>query len=307
MTGATLAPLDERVVESLGFAGVHWLIIPLLLAAAVLAGSAVWTHRRERQNERKQKTVIDQPTDVRYLPSGSRKSHQPSQSAVVASLMALDFDNPEQSIVPLALLKQIGTTVCETCEREFRTTLDHCPFDNGTLVSKDNPSSDAVARDVVDTSRTVMRCSSCQTGFDLGANYCIYDGEPLSQVDDHVSTDWEDSEMVCPECEAQFEADTYFCPEDGARLLPSQSDQHGSSFGAIPLVICPDCLSEYPATETSCLLDGTELLPLIGRTTGATPASGIGCKQRFCPDCGGQFAADAEYCSLDGTQLTRMS
>ena len=282
-------------------------MIPLLLAASFLAGVAIWTHRRERQFERKQLSTFDRPTDVTSIPYGVPRSHQPSQTAVVASLMTLDLNSPEHSVLPLALLKQIEVKVCTTCEREFRTTLTHCPFDDGTLISMDNPLQKAARSDVVDTSRTVMRCSACETDFDLGANYCIYDGEPLSQVDEQDSAVSDDSETICPECEAEYEADALFCPDDGARLLPSTADRRGSYFGAIPLVICPDCLSEYPTTETSCLLDGTTLLPLIGRTTGAIPTSGIGAKERFCPDCGGQFSADAEFCSLDGTELTRMS
>ena len=125
------------------------------------------------------------------------------------------------------------------CQREFRTTLTHCPFDRGALVAGDQAVEQTVESDSLDTSRTVMRCGRCQTDYDLGANYCIFDGELLTQVDETETNISFDAEMVCPECETHYDGDAFFCPNDGTRLVPSQTDRVKGSSGAIPSATSP--------------------------------------------------------------------
>ena len=218
-------------------------------------------------------------------------------------MVALSVTSTEEHRLPVPVPPVVDVKVCRACDREFRTALQSCPFDQTKLVPKSsiNPSSKRL--DYLDTQRSLMRCSLCSRQYDLGTKFCPYDGEALDAVEEEDERIYYDGQMRCPECRATFDEEAYFCPDDGVRLLPVEPTKNHVGYAALPLVICPECMSEYPVSETECPIDGHALLPLVGRHTGGHPATGMGDRSRVCPKCGGLYGSDTRFCADDGEEL----
>jgi hypothetical protein len=283
------------------------LLIPLLLGVIALGVLAWRTYRSDRQRAqaRRDEAVRRQASRIVSRVPPVRRS--PDAAVIVSNVVALNLSPSEETRVPFPMPPQAGVKACPSCRREFRTALLRCPFDQSHLVDKATVATARGQEDYLDTQRALMRCSMCDRRYDLGANYCPYDGEQLEGIEEEDERAVYEGGMTCPECARLYEEDASFCPEDGARLLPSEPAEGSSAWAAIPLRICPACTTEYAATVESCPKDGERLLALAGRTTGGHPTHGLGPRTKICPCCGVKCAADVRFCSSDGMELRSLN
>jgi hypothetical protein len=284
-------------------------LIPSILAVALfLAVLALLAYRGERRKVdiKGVQTTLDHPVALTH-DEADLEAHGARLSSS-GSLAALGIDKESDGPrTPVPFLAAAGGKVCKECQREFQTVLTRCPFDHSRLVPKPDALSNPSREDYLDTRRAVMRCDACRSAFDVGANFCIYDGEELARVEEEDARAYFDGDMVCAECDRVFDRDTFFCPDDGSRLRPVLQSETHAAYGSVPLVICPACATEYPLGTATCEDDGHQLLPLLGRTTGARPLNGFGRKTRICTDCGGHYAEEASYCAIDRTELISLN
>jgi DNA-directed RNA polymerase subunit M/transcription elongation factor TFIIS len=282
------------------------IVLPLLLAALTLAFFAFAAYRKERRRPVEEPPVAPRKTGSPARPSAAPAGSVSQRGTVVAAMVAVD---PATDVQKQAfhMLPAVEVKVCRKCDREFRTALSHCPFDQSRLVPKSqHQGGQATTReDYLDTRRALMRCGNCEREFDLGARFCPYDGESLAPYDEEDDGIFAEGEMMCPECSEVYDEDAVFCPDDGSRLVPQAANR--THAGAVPILICPACMSEFPPSATRCPKDGHELLPLAGRKTGGSPIQGVGPRDRICPKCGGKYASDAMYCASDGSELLSMN
>lgn len=283
------------------------LVAPLVLAALILALVTISAYRRERHRERSSRPPI-----VAGRASGSLSAATPhgvhaTANSNVAAVVTLGIGEHSPGKLPVPVLPPAAIKVCTECGREYQTALRTCPFDHSPLRPKSPADSAPRREDYLDTRRTLMRCDSCQREYDIGARFCLHDGDSLSVVEQEDGGGYFDGDMDCPECGLSYEPESNYCPEDGARLVPKTLGRSHAAFGSIPLVICPKCMQEFQPTLTHCPSDGSELLPLVGRTTGGNPTTGFGPKSNICPKCGVRYGAEARFCGADGTRLTQLN
>ncbi len=103
-------------------------------------------------------------------------------------------------------------------------------------------------------------------------------------------------ERVCPVCSFQADADTEFCPNDGARLLDPESPEVQARG-----MICPACRRGYAAGSARCSADGEELIPYTFFVARQKHEEASG--KKVCPQCGATYGPEKTFCGQDGTPL----
>lgn len=103
-------------------------------------------------------------------------------------------------------------------------------------------------------------------------------------------------ERVCPVCDHEADADTEFCPNDGARLLDPESPEVKAQG-----MICPTCRRGYAAGSARCSADGDELLPYAFFVARQKHEEAAG--KKVCPKCGTTYGPEKTFCGQDGTPL----
>ena len=177
----------------------------------------------------------------------------------------------------------------------------------GSSLDLDPHPAEPLLTDRLDTGVSGRSCPGCERIYDVGVEFCIYDGAPLEAMEGDVPcADPATHVMACASCGAHYEPGSVFCPEDGARLRPDDPDAPG--FVAIPVVICTSCQREFPAGPSRCPDDGAPLLPLAGRrTSGISLKGGLGPRSRICPECGARYSDEAQFCGRDGQHLVSLN
>ena len=272
-----IAPTDTDAVATL-LAGV------LLFVALLLAGVAVDAYRREQLHLKSQDRSRNMGQASQQLTQPRKLAQARSSMMAGSGAVSVEPGEIEAPRIPVPVIRPGGSKVCPKCEREFQTAMEHCPFDDSLLKRKIADSSEAQEVDHLDTQRALMRCATCEREYDLGAGFCVYDGTSLTRVEEEDSSEFFDGNMVCPECDEVFDRESRYCPTDAARLLPDRPGRSHAAFASIPLSICTCCLEEYQATVLECTKCNQPLLPLLGRKTGAIPATGLGARIRVCDE-----------------------
>jgi len=103
-------------------------------------------------------------------------------------------------------------------------------------------------------------------------------------------------ERICPVCDHEADADTEFCPNDGARLLDPESPEVKAQG-----MICPTCRRGYAAGSARCSADGDELLPYAFFVARQKHEDSAG--KKVCPKCGTSYGPEKTFCGQDGTPL----
>lgn len=105
----------------------------------------------------------------------------------------------------------------------------------------------------------------------------------------------------CPTCREEYAAGAQYCPLDGNRLLPldSEADGRGPAGG-----VCPVCGQGFDPGVTSCPKHDEELVPIgVYRARLAQAMESA----KVCPVCGTQYPADGRFCGRDGAALVPMN
>ena len=291
-----LAPADTDAVASL-LGGV------LFVVAVLLAGVVLDAYRREQRHLRSQRKVRKIGRALQKLTVSSEPSRARRPALGGSRVVLAESGEITPSRLPAPVIPPGRAKVCPKCEREFQTAMAHCPFDDSPLQAMTASGHGRAQDDHLDTQLTLMRCPTCEREYDLGAGFCVHDGAPLERVEEEDSGACFDGNMVCPECSDVFDRDSKFCPNDATRLLPERPGRTHASYVSVPLSICTSCLREYQVHISECARCGVPLLPLLGRKTGAIPATGLGTKNMLCPECGTRHGNEATYCANDGTEL----
>jgi len=160
------------------------------------------------------------------------------------------------------------------------------------------------ATDRLDTAVAAMACTRCDRHYEMGAEYCPYDGQRLEPVEDHAPPA-ELPMMVCPRCGRRYPHEASFCPEDGMTLVALEDSERPPA--SAPLLICATCHREFMAGTTRCPDDDGPLLPLVGRRTLGLPVVGAGPRSLICPTCGTRYPADVTFCGKDGVSLVNVN
>lgn len=103
-------------------------------------------------------------------------------------------------------------------------------------------------------------------------------------------------ERVCPVCSFEADADTEFCPNDGARLIDPESPEVKAQG-----MICPACRRGYAAGSARCGIDGEELIPYAFFVARQKHEESAG--KKVCPKCGTSYGPEKTFCGQDGTPL----
>ena len=104
--------------------------------------------------------------------------------------------------------------------------------------------------------------------------------------------------VSCPACRKTFPAGGTFCPDDGARLVPVQSETPVPTGG-----VCPVCQRGFDASVRSCPEHGESLIPAALYKATAQKRPAVEPKGKICPTCGARYGGEAAFCGKDGTTL----